>query len=709
MKKTRRPLILALLICSCFALSPLFSQEKDALREARKLRSEAAYLEMKGATEQAIQCYEKSLQYLPDPKIEEKIQSLRNPPIQPDVGKTPDAPMDTEQQTAEADPGSAESPSKPIESIPGPEPVSEPYLPMSPEAQKAFAEFQIPAECSAGIHLQALNSIYTAELALVADESTARAVVEKWSEELRCQVWDDEEAALKLFQVYLQAFPDSESPEETKSEILLLADRCQDWNTAIQYQTGKLESAKLENNTFHILDASLQLIRYLLLNGDEQGVATVMHDIQALDPDTRYEQSYTVTFIARHLPELLAQIQEPDRAKPAENPTDARKLYREMVRWHYFINTSDEFWNLADADIEHIQQLGIKLARKIVEQCTPGYLHSRAILYLLQEGSDALLSAQDRLQWMQQFVKNYGFDDKADSVRRQLIEALVEQGDLAAAAQVRESLIWEDVDTIDSDVEEYYRAIEIAKAWERAENWSVAKQWYETALNLDQYGEWSKTKDLEAALATILTKLPTAPEEVLPILSTEEQETLATEILAQLVELDQDQVREFEKGYLTIIERCPDVPQVDVAYFRIGNLYRLAYDTPKNDKLIPLYEQFLKKYPNSEGIPHVANILTLCLSEVEDWKRLIEVEAHYFLRKLSQEPDDQEIARYSLHADHLLKAGRQDDAVRWYKRVWVSDPDQHTFSAQIAQESLANLGYADPEALQALPAATAYE
>ncbi len=69
--------LLACLIGLC-GLTALRAQTPEELRDARRLRADAAYLELKGDTVQAIEKYEASLKILPDAVIAQKVAEMKS-------------------------------------------------------------------------------------------------------------------------------------------------------------------------------------------------------------------------------------------------------------------------------------------------------------------------------------------------------------------------------------------------------------------------------------------------------------------------------------------------------------------------------------------------------------------------------------------------------------------------------------------------------
>jgi len=717
--------ILGILLLVSFS-TVSFSQDEATINEVRRLRANAAYLEMKGDLEGALKDFEKSLELIPDEKIEAKVQEVKaalgliDPTTEPEV-EPPDAPkIDEAEPPLEVVPDTQEEavPEKTepeqITTIPEDEGVDtideEPEETANPDTLPADLIAAIEAANLSeherlGLDLADLKGYFSEKLQEAADEEAAREVFRELMRAMDHYLWQDIEGMLVLHKTFLERYPDSEDSEDLQEEIIELAAKCYRWDQVIAHYQSLLNKYREEENEYREMSALLELIHFNLCKGDLPQAQSLFEEMKQLDPTIHDDQTRTADFIFRNLDNLV--IPEPDPETIAKPDADFRILIRKYVKIREIIEMPGD-WYLTEPQLEELDKIQLKVATELHEQSEKRFYKSIGH-YFLTSTSEKLMTDDEWVQTALSFIDNYWYDERADEIKGQLEEYYSEQGDLTAIASLNEKLLWEDIDRINSNVDEYYRAIELAEAWKEAGELQNAKKWYEVAIDLDQYGEWSKTDGVNAALAEIVAQLPPEPEIELPELSKEEQETLAADIMSKLSSLPENQVREFEKGYLEIIERCPESTAAEEAYWRIGNLYRLAYSEPKNDKVIPLYEQFLERYPESEGVPMIANALANSLSEVENWNRLVEVEAEYFLWMLPDEPTDQDIARYSLHGDHLAKAGKTDEALRWYALVLKLDPNRNTFSSRVAESALEELGYSSPEAIAAIPTAVAYE
>ena len=706
---------------------PAFSQDESTIREVRRLRANAAYLEMKGDLQGALEDFEKSLELLPNENIEAKVIELKTALglIEPDnirpeetVAPDPEIPDEEvaeqegqEENTSQAEVETAKEPVETTQEdvaneLPEPTPIPDDLTSQLPEdLLTAIEAADLMDEELIGIDLQELENRFVGNLDAVADAEAAYDVLWDYTNKLKNYTWEDAEGMLQIYSLFLERYPDYKDAENIEEEIIELAAKCHRWDEVLAYHQDLLTKYRLEENEYREMSALLALIHLNLCKGDLATAQTIFDEMKQLDPTIHDDQTRTADFIFRNLDKLV--IHEPDPETAGTTHSANRHLIRKYAKVREIVENPGD-WLLNEAQIHELDKILFATANALHDQTEKRY-DRIAGHYFLTSTSEGLMTDSEWVSTSKSFMNNYWYDELADEVRRNLRAYFDENAQLSQIAELKEVLLWEDIDSITSPVNEYYRAIEIAEAWKDAADLPMAKKWYETAIELDQYGEWSKTDGVVEALGKIAEQLPAEPEVVLPELSAEEQEALASEIIARLSELPNDKVREFEKGYLEIINRCPESSAAEEAYWRIGNLYRLAYSEPKYDKVIPLYEQFLVQYPGSEGVPMIANALANSLSETGNWDRLVEIESTYFLTVLPDEPTDQDIARYCLHGDHLTKAGNTDAAARWYALVLQQDPDRSTFSSRVAEEGLAELGFKSPEAIAAIPVAVAYD
>ena len=108
-------------------------------------------------------------------------------------------------------------------------------------------------------------------------------------------------------------------------------------------------------------------------------------------------------------------------------------------------------------------------------------------------------------------------------------------------------------------------------------------------------------------------------------LSLEEQEVRATELFNQIIETDNYEFDTIERLYLQVIEECPDTEKAEESYFRLSNLYRMGFDPPEYTKLRQLLEEFLVRYPDSEGRAEMQDRLLKAYENSGQWDKVVAI------------------------------------------------------------------------------------
>ena len=147
-----------------------------------------------------------------------------------------------------------------------------------------------------------------------------------------------------------------------------------------------------------------------------------------------------------------------------------------------------------------------------------------------------------------------------------------------------------------------------------------------------------------------------------------------------------DDLETIERLYLEVIEKAPDTDEAQESHWRLASLYLQAYDAPKYPEARAILEQFLARYPESEGVEVVKPALGFIYEELEDWPAAAATYGE-FVESADGAPEV--IAEYGYsYAKALQNAGRKDDAAVWYRRFLevVSDPDD--LRVQKAREQL---------------------
>ena len=175
-------------------------------------------------------------------------------------------------------------------------------------------------------------------------------------------------------------------------------------------------------------------------------------------------------------------------------------------------------------------------------------------------------------------------------------------------------------------------------------------------------------------------------------LSLEEQQALAKKLFQQMIDTPENEYDVFEKLYKEVMERCPDTPQAETSYWRLSNLYLMAYEPPKLEEMIPLLEAFFVRYPESDGVPHVKQRLIVAYEETGRWCKAADLYAETLPEPPTDPATDGQIkATHLLYAEALAKCGRMDQARIWYQVVVKADRGEDSLEGQVAREALGRL------------------
>jgi tetratricopeptide (TPR) repeat protein len=153
------------------------------------------------------------------------------------------------------------------------------------------------------------------------------------------------------------------------------------------------------------------------------------------------------------------------------------------------------------------------------------------------------------------------------------------------------------------------------------------------------------------------------------------QAAVAGRLFDQIMAAPDDDLETVERLYLEVIEKAPDTDEAQESHWRLATLYLQAYDEPKYPQARAILEQFLARYPESEGVEVVKPALGFVYEELEDWPAAAATYGE-FVESADGAPEV--IAEFGYaYAKALQNAGRKDDAAVWYRRFLevVSDPD----------------------------------
>jgi len=164
------------------------------------------------------------------------------------------------------------------------------------------------------------------------------------------------------------------------------------------------------------------------------------------------------------------------------------------------------------------------------------------------------------------------------------------------------------------------------------------------------------------------------------------QAALAAQLFEQIMAAPDDDLETIERLYLEVIKKAPNTDEAQESHWRLAALYLQAFDAPKYPEARAILEQFLARYPESEGIEVVKPALGFIYEELEDWPAAAATYGE-FVESADGAPEV--IAEYGYsYAKALQNTGRKDDAAVWYRRFLevVSDPDD--LRVQKAREQL---------------------
>jgi hypothetical protein len=219
------------------------------------------------------------------------------------------------------------------------------------------------------------------------------------------------------------------------------------------------------------------------------------------------------------------------------------------------------------------------------------------------------------------------------------------------------------------DRDEKELAFEVAKAWIEADEEPKALPWLKLVVKLDESGESRMAKEADELVAGIEKRHPglaSKKEEEKPLTKAEQQE-LAQKLFKKAAALPRERLKDFKDIYTEMFRRCPDAELTQRAYWRLSNLYLHGYDEPKIQELIALFEEFLKRYPDSKFVPPVRRRLIIAYDrgglacKAADQERLALSRGEY------PPQEDQIEATINLYAGYLETCGRSKEAAAWKK------------------------------------------
>lgn len=175
-----------------------------------------------------------------------------------------------------------------------------------------------------------------------------------------------------------------------------------------------------------------------------------------------------------------------------------------------------------------------------------------------------------------------------------------------------------------------------------------------------------------------------------PKLSIEQQEALALKIFQELGKTPEEKLDVFNQSYREVIEKCPETERAEISYWRLSNLLIMGYDPPRRKEAIELLEQFLVRYPASEGVRHVKSRLLRLYEDTGDYCKATKIYQE-IIPNIPDPPDRKGLSYWVLYAEALEKCGQKEKARKWYKKVLKAAKDPESMSAMIAKDGLSRL------------------
>ena len=179
--------------------------------------------------------------------------------------------------------------------------------------------------------------------------------------------------------------------------------------------------------------------------------------------------------------------------------------------------------------------------------------------------------------------------------------------------------------------------------------------------------------------------LNAAPQPVtLPVA---EQDALASRLFKEMAEAEKWDLDTFIADYKTVIVKCPDTPQAEMACWRLSNLYLTADQEPNHEGVIETLEHFTTKYPGNILYGEAKERLLISYKAILDWKKVGEMYEELF--RLNPQPTDEETMRWSLgYGEALAELGKKDQAKKYFEEVLKKDNNRDSLEARVSRAKL---------------------
>jgi hypothetical protein len=335
------------------------------------------------------------------------------------------------------------------------------------------------------------------------------------------------------------------------------------------------------------------------------------------------------------------------------------------------------------------------MARELAAKAPQTYHGNRAALVLLLEAmkNDGDKLSADTLKMARDYLKQYpGYPDSR-GLWQKLEHRCQDQGEKLWRARLMTlaardfAHLWK--------LKEDRQAFETGKAWLEAGRDQKALFWLGRVVELDETGESSQAQKAQRLMDDIRGRRPdlaaqgSSPQQGSAgnaPLSLAEQNKLGESLMKRAAKLPQSRLKDFKQIYGEIIQKCPQTRWAEQAYWRLSNLYRYAYETPRHEKVIELMKEFLGRYPDSARALDVKNRLIRSYEQTRAWCKAARLYPD-IAAAVPRPPGSRGVAVWLEYAEVLRKCGRRGKARKWYDKV-LKHAKPNGLAARQAQRAL---------------------
>ncbi|KIX14035.1 hypothetical protein X474_10885 [Dethiosulfatarculus sandiegensis] len=482
-------------------------------------------------------------------------------------------------------------------------------------------------------------------------------------EDFQSWIWPDLRFKLLLLEETTSRFPGAKPALKAEKEIKGTYLELGAWDKAAQMEQQKFDQ-EYQGKKWIYAGAAFDLAVAWQRTGDLERARKVMDLLLAqkrLDWDERKK--------AELILQRLQRVAVPKPMSPQE-----RKAMRDAAYQIYVDINSLQPSKLPDRSEERrkvmqpVLEKRKELADSLIRDATQTYHGNRAARARLAnclESHDRTLEPKCMALAMD-YLKRYPHWPDSEDLWKWLVRRLEEAGARQELAGLHEMAarnyahLWE--------LDEQKQAMQAAQAWLDAKKPAKALDWFNQVVAMDQSGESRRAKEALKRIQQIKQEHPELQTEKALAdkpLSLSEQKKLGRKLMKQAAKLPRDRLRDFKLIYTEIIERCPDTSWAQDAYWRLSNLYKFAYSSPKNREIVELLEQFLKRYPDSSGAPQVRRRLIVTYEDLGDYCKASNLSARALAGR--EYPANQLQAALKNYLRALKKCGRMEEVRAWNK------------------------------------------